>query len=108
MIITCEKCYAKFNLDENLLKQTGSKVRCSKCQNIFLAYPPIEMERVAEPAEEVVGSETVSSDVKAESVEQLEVCFLNLSWILSLLLKKRRKNLKQFSKSRKRISICSI
>ena len=73
MIITCEKCYAKFNLDENLLKQTGSKVRCSKCQNIFLAYPPIEMERVAEPAEEVVGSETVSSDVKAESVEQLEV-----------------------------------
>jgi predicted Zn finger-like uncharacterized protein len=73
MIITCEKCYAKFNLDENLLKQTGSKVRCSKCQNIFLAYPPTEMERVAEPAEEVVGSETASSDVEAEFVEQLEV-----------------------------------
>ena len=73
MIITCEKCYAKFNLDENLLKQTGSKVRCSKCQNIFLAYPLTEIERVAEPAEEVVGSETVSSDVEAESVEQLEV-----------------------------------
>ncbi len=73
MIITCEKCYAKFNLDENLLKQTGSKVRCSKCQNIFLAYPPTEMERVAEPAEEMVGSETVSSDIEAESVEQVEV-----------------------------------
>ena len=73
MIITCEKCYAKFNLDENLLKQTGSKVRCSKCQNIFLAYPPTEMETVAEPAEEVVGSETVSSGVEAESVEQVEV-----------------------------------
>lgn len=73
MIITCEKCYAKFNLDENLLKQTGSKVRCSKCQNIFLTYPPTEMERVAKPAEEVVGSETVSSDVEAESVEQVEV-----------------------------------
>ena len=73
MIITCEKCYAKFNLDENVLKQTGSKVRCSKCQNIFLAYPPTEMETVAEPAEEVVGSETVSSGVEAESVEQLEV-----------------------------------
>ena len=69
MIITCEKCSTKFNLDENLLKQTGSKVRCSKCQNIFLAYPPIEMERVAESAEGVVGSETVSSDVEAESLE---------------------------------------
>ncbi len=69
MIITCEKCNAKFNLDENLLKQTGSKVRCSKCQNIFLVYPPIEMERVAESAEGVVGSETVSSDVEAESLE---------------------------------------
>ena len=57
MIIACEKCYTKFNLDENLLKQTGSKVRCSKCQNIFLAYPPVEMERPVEPAEEMVGSE---------------------------------------------------
>jgi len=57
MIITCEKCYAKFNLDENLLKQTGSKVRCSKCQNIFLAYPPVEMERPVEPDKEMVGSE---------------------------------------------------
>jgi len=51
MIITCEKCYAKFNLDENVLKQTGSKVRCSKCQNIFLVYPSTEMEKVPEPAE---------------------------------------------------------
>ncbi|MBC8198911.1 MAG: zinc-ribbon domain-containing protein [Desulfobacterales bacterium] len=73
MIITCEKCYAKFNLDENLLKQTGSKVRCSKCQNIFLAYPPTETEKPAEPAEEMVGSETVDSDVETESVEQVEV-----------------------------------
>ena len=73
MIITCEKCYAKFNLDENLLKQTGSKVRCSKCQNIFLAYPPTEMERPAEPAEEIVGFETIDSDVGTESVEQVEV-----------------------------------
>lgn len=42
MIITCKKCHTKFNLDEKLLKQAGSKVRCSKCQNIFLAYLPTE------------------------------------------------------------------
>lgn len=73
MIITCEKCKAKFNLDENLLKQTGSKVRCSKCQNIFPVYPPTEMEKPAKPDEEVVEHETIDSDVGTESVKQVEV-----------------------------------
>ena len=40
MIIECEKCHTKFNLDENLLKETGSKVRCSICKYIFTAFPP--------------------------------------------------------------------
>ncbi|MDY6836469.1 MAG: DUF3426 domain-containing protein [Thermodesulfobacteriota bacterium] len=40
MIITCENCEAKFDLDENLIKESGSKVRCSKCQHIFTAYKP--------------------------------------------------------------------
>ena len=39
MIITCEACNVRFNLDENLLKPTGSKVRCSKCRHVFKAYP---------------------------------------------------------------------
>jgi predicted Zn finger-like uncharacterized protein len=40
MIINCENCDAKFSLDENLIKASGSKVRCSKCQHIFTAYKP--------------------------------------------------------------------
>ena len=40
MIIACEQCRTRFNLDENLLKQDGSKVRCSKCSHVFVAYPP--------------------------------------------------------------------
>jgi pilus assembly protein FimV len=40
MIITCKKCSANFNLDESLLKPTGSKVQCAKCDDIFVAYPP--------------------------------------------------------------------
>ncbi len=40
MIITCEQCEASFNLDEGLLKPTGSRVRCSKCKHVFRAYPP--------------------------------------------------------------------
>ena len=40
MIIECERCHTKFNLDEKLLKETGSKVRCSICKHIFTAFPP--------------------------------------------------------------------
>lgn len=40
MIITCEECKTKFNLDESLLKPDGSKVRCSACRHVFTAYPP--------------------------------------------------------------------
>jgi predicted Zn finger-like uncharacterized protein len=40
MIIECEGCRSKFNLNEALLKREGSKVRCSVCKNVFTAYPP--------------------------------------------------------------------
>ncbi|MBW2616257.1 MAG: zinc-ribbon domain-containing protein [Deltaproteobacteria bacterium] len=40
MIIQCEKCRTKFNLDESLIKKEGSKVRCSRCGDVFMAYPP--------------------------------------------------------------------
>ena len=39
MIIICKSCKTRYNLDEGLLKPTGSKVRCSSCRYIFLAYP---------------------------------------------------------------------
>jgi len=40
MILTCQKCSTSFRLDETLLKATGSKVRCSLCQTIWVAFPP--------------------------------------------------------------------
>ncbi|MGD2127227.1 MAG: DUF3426 domain-containing protein [Desulfobacteraceae bacterium] len=40
MIIECEACKSKFELDEGLLRNEGSKVRCSICKHVFLAYPP--------------------------------------------------------------------
>ncbi len=42
MIIQCENCKTEFNLDESLIKEGGSKVRCSVCKEIFMAYPPTE------------------------------------------------------------------
>ena len=51
MIITCKACNASFNLDESLLKPEGSKVRCSKCKEIFMAYPPVPPKEAEKPDE---------------------------------------------------------
>jgi pilus assembly protein FimV len=40
MIITCKNCNTSFNLSDELVKDTGSKVKCSKCNYIFQVYPP--------------------------------------------------------------------
>ena len=39
MIVTCNECDSSFNVDDHLLKDTGSKVRCSKCSSVFVVYP---------------------------------------------------------------------
>ncbi len=45
MIITCDKCSTSFNLDDSLVNEGGSKVRCSVCKEIFTAYPlPLEVD----------------------------------------------------------------
>ncbi len=44
MIITCEECDTSFNLDEKVVKPSGSKVRCSQCRHVFVAYPPSAVE----------------------------------------------------------------
>ena len=45
MIITCNKCSTSFNLDDFLIKEDGSKCRCSVCKHIFTVYPlPLETE----------------------------------------------------------------
>ncbi len=35
MIIQCEHCRTKFKLDDAKVKDTGVKVRCAKCRNVF-------------------------------------------------------------------------
>ena len=68
MIITCDECNTSFNLDESLVKQTGSKVRCSRCKNVFVAYPPTPPE---EPGKSDKLAEIIP-DFKAEPGEQQE------------------------------------
>lgn len=43
MIITCETCGTSFRLKSSMVNESGSKVRCSKCQHVFIVYPPSSM-----------------------------------------------------------------
>jgi predicted Zn finger-like uncharacterized protein len=45
MRIPCESCHLKFKLDSNLVKPTGTLVRCSKCRAVFRVYPPDVVKR---------------------------------------------------------------
>ena len=53
MIITCENCDTRFNLDEGLIKESGSKVRCSKCHHIFTVHKLVPVEEPDSALEEV-------------------------------------------------------
>lgn len=44
MIVQCEKCESKFNLDPALIKPTGTVVRCGICKNVFIVHPEIKEE----------------------------------------------------------------
>ena len=73
MIIECERCHTKFNLDENLLKETGSKVRCSICKLVFTAFPPKaepEIEKV--PIKETEKAMTLTPEEIQEKLGQQE------------------------------------
>jgi predicted Zn finger-like uncharacterized protein len=39
MIVECKFCSRKFRLQDCLLKPSGCRVRCSKCETIFRAFP---------------------------------------------------------------------
>ena len=39
MIVACKSCNTHYNLDESILKSSGSKVRCSKCSHVFVVHP---------------------------------------------------------------------
>jgi predicted Zn finger-like uncharacterized protein len=40
MIIQCKSCESKFRLDDSKVHSGGVKVRCTKCQNVFIVWPP--------------------------------------------------------------------
>jgi len=72
MIIECEKCHAKFNLDESLLKETGSKVRCSSCKHVFTVFPPEEELQIEEaPADELADTGEIAAEEISKEMDLL-------------------------------------
>ena len=45
MIIPCKSCHAVFRLSRSAIRPAGSRVKCSKCGEIFRIYPPNVEER---------------------------------------------------------------
>lgn len=60
MIVQCESCQTKFNLDDSRLGADGAWVRCSRCQDVFQVLP----QAAASPA---------SAEPKAKSPEFFEL-----------------------------------
>ncbi len=73
MIITCNECNTRFDVDESLLEETGLKVRCSNCKNVFLAYPSSLSEEQGKAGEVETEPETAITDEEIELGEQHEV-----------------------------------
>jgi len=69
MIVTCEKCDTSFELDDGLIKESGSEVKCSECDNVFTVYKPDapgEPEAVTEFQEEPVDSPSTEEDLAGD------------------------------------------
>jgi len=63
MIITCDECSSSFSVGDSLIKDTGSKVRCSKCDSVFVAFP--------QSAEGIEGLKTAKEELALDSEDQM-------------------------------------
>ena len=54
MLVQCPECTTKYNLDESKIGHDGSKVRCTRCKNVFTVFRPISedvvMPEIPEPS----------------------------------------------------------
>ena len=62
MIVTCNECESSFNVDDNLIKDTGSKFRCSKCNSVFTAFPEA-IEPIVDDVATEAGDDTGPDDL---------------------------------------------
>ena len=68
MIVTCEKCNTSFELDDGLVEEPGSEVKCSECQHVFTVQKP----DAAEEPEVVLDFEEEPTDLPGAEEEPAE------------------------------------
>lgn len=86
MIIQCDKCSTKFRLDDSKVTGGGVKVRCTKCQNVFIVTPPAPAPIEEVQVEEVSaanGSPQRSDDLKAHGERAKAAAGMNLKFDFS-------------------------
>ncbi|MGD9412449.1 MAG: zinc-ribbon domain-containing protein, partial [Desulfobacterales bacterium] len=71
MIVTCNECDSSFNVDDSLIKDAGSKVRCSKCSSVFVVYPETSGSERGEDAEDLAFEVDDGLETGLDSDEEL-------------------------------------
>jgi len=103
MIIECDKCGTKFDLDASLIKEGGIKARCSRCKHVFRVFPPEpefneKAETLPVKKEEMEATVALKSSPLADKRSRIPILRMPLASPLS-----RLKNLRRFHRR-----ICSL
>ena len=69
MIVKCENCQTSFECDPGLIKEEGSRVKCSRCEDIFMIYREETESPMLEPASEL--SDTQAEESSGEAGDAL-------------------------------------
>lgn len=77
----CEGCETNFQVEDRLIKSTGSKVRCSKCRHVFVAYAPAALAVAEEPlilSDELPATASAGARVELPEIgSQIDALFAN-------------------------------
>jgi len=73
VVIECSSCHARFKLADDKIKESGTKVRCTKCREVFTVFPenppPIAPSVIANvPVNPVVPVDTPQKEVVADAL----------------------------------------
>ena len=80
MIITCDNCNTSFKLGDDLVKEGGTKVKCTKCAHVFVAHPEAQIEEfdvieLSDPDMELEMEEVSTPKEKPQTDEEFDLNF---------------------------------
>ena len=78
MIITCNNCEKKFNVNSSLIPEEGRLLQCSSCNYSWffkkkIINKPIESIKIIIPTENIVNNETKSESININNSENIEL-----------------------------------